>query len=161
MDVIEAGWDSRAFVIDGRWLDREPRRPAVAARLMAETTLLPWLAPQLPLQVPVPHVAVRAPLRVRHRLVPGHGTPRPTIRQAVGLAEFLLELHGVDVDEAIDHGVPDPDVSRDEAASTHRLRGVDRSDRLERRTHRRSCDRSGMAAVRLRSLRGRERRLPR
>lgn len=49
---IESSWDSRAYVVDGEWLDREPRRAEVAPRLLIETRLLPWLAPQLPLPVP-------------------------------------------------------------------------------------------------------------
>lgn len=58
---LEGGWDSRARIVDGRWLERRPRRPEVETRLMQETRLLPWLAPQLPARVPVPVVVTRHP----------------------------------------------------------------------------------------------------
>ena len=53
MRIEDNGWDSRAW-LDGDWLHREPRREEVRPRLLAETRLLPWLAPQLPLPVPLP-----------------------------------------------------------------------------------------------------------
>ena len=52
MKVTDNGWDSRAW-LDGDWLNRAPRREEVRPRLVAEARLLPWLAPQLPVPVPV------------------------------------------------------------------------------------------------------------
>ncbi|MFG1625982.1 phosphotransferase [Kribbella sp. NPDC049227] len=101
--TVSEGWDSDAW-IDGPWIHRSPRRPAVEPRLLAEVTLMPWLAPQLPLPVPVPE---RTPDGVRHLLVPG--TPFEDGGMAMGrkLGEFLTALHSVDPDEAVEHGVLD------------------------------------------------------
>ena len=63
MRIEDNGRDSRAW-LDGDWLHREPRREEVRPRLLAETRLLPWLAP-LPLPVPV----ARALVRVRRGLL--------------------------------------------------------------------------------------------
>lgn len=109
---IGGGWDSRAHLVDGRWIEREPLRPDVEPALRTETRLLPWLAPTLPLQVPVPSVVGERPLRVRHRLVrgePGRATDRASGRR---LGQFLLALHQRSVEEAVARGVPDVCTSR-------------------------------------------------
>ena len=66
MRIEDNGWDSRAW-LDGDWLHREPRRAEVRPRLLAETRLLPWLAPQLPLPVPVARALVRGTSRAAAR----------------------------------------------------------------------------------------------
>ncbi|MDP9443073.1 MAG: phosphotransferase [Actinomycetota bacterium] len=118
MELIDSGWDSRAWLVEGRWIDREPRRPEVAQRLLTETRLLPWLAPQLPVRVPVPHVVSLDPLRVRHELVPG--TPLCSAVPGVGthLGGFLTAQHTADVQVAVEFGVPDA------AATAAELAGV-------------------------------------
>lgn len=101
--TITQGWDSHAW-IDGPWIHRSPRRPEVRPRLLAEATLLPWLAPQLPLPVPVPE---RTEDGVRHLLLPG--TPLSEGGTAMGreLGVFLKALHAVDPAEAVAHGALD------------------------------------------------------
>lgn len=106
---VEEGWDSRAFVVDGVWLDREPRRPEVAAWLVTETRVLPWLADQLPLPVPRPTVLQHVPLRVRHRRLPGEPTWHLDEAQGRALGGFFRTLHDVDADAAVERGVPDPE----------------------------------------------------
>lgn len=109
---IDGGWDSRTHLVDGRWIEREPLRPEVEPGLRTETRLLPWLAPTLPLQVPVPSVVGEDPLRVRHRRVrgePGLATDRAAGRR---LGQFLLALHQHPVDEAVARGVPDAATSQ-------------------------------------------------
>jgi aminoglycoside phosphotransferase (APT) family kinase protein len=102
MTILE-GWDSRAW-IEGQWIHRAPRRPEVRPRLLAETTLLPWLAPQLPLPVPVPELTADG---VRHLLLPGE--PFTDGDEAVGreLGAFLKALHAVDASEAVLRGALD------------------------------------------------------
>ena len=111
---LEGGWDSRARIVDGRWLERRPRRPEVEARLVQETRLLPWLAPQLPARVPVPVMVTRHPLVVRHELVPGEPAAALTAAQAAACGRFLAALHTVDVDGAVAHGTTDAGPAHDE-----------------------------------------------
>lgn len=105
---FDGGWDSLARLVDGRWVERRPRRPEVAAQLRRETRLMPWLAPRLPLPVPVPEVVSDEPLVVRHALVPGEPLTRPGHGRAHGreLGLFLRALHDCPADEATRLGVP-------------------------------------------------------
>jgi aminoglycoside phosphotransferase (APT) family kinase protein len=99
------GWDSRAELVDGRWVDRRPRRPEIGPQLVRESVVMPWLAPRLPLPVPVPVVLSREPLVVRHELVPGEEQESLNAAQGRQLGEFLLALHATPVAEAEDRGV--------------------------------------------------------
>lgn len=120
VEILE-GWDSQATLVEGRWIERVPRRPEVAQRLRAETTLLPWLAPQLPVAVPVPVVVGEQPLTVRHVAVAGDpllaATGVPPAVTGTALGRFLLALHGVPAKEAERRGALPPDAVREE----HRL----------------------------------------
>jgi aminoglycoside phosphotransferase (APT) family kinase protein len=106
--ITDNGWDSRAW-LDGTWLHREPRRHEVRPRLLAEARLLPWLAPQLPLPVPIPEPTEYG---VRHLLLVGdplEGDPPEEASTALGreLGSFLQALHAVDPAEAVAHGAVD------------------------------------------------------
>jgi aminoglycoside phosphotransferase (APT) family kinase protein len=102
MTIVE-GWDSHAW-IDGLWIHRAPRRPEVRPRLLAEATLLPWLAPQLPLPVPVPELTTDG---VRHLLLPGEPFTDGGIDTGRALGAFLKALHAVDTAEAVAYGALD------------------------------------------------------
>lgn len=105
---LGSGWDSDAWLVDGTWVERTAKRPDVEPWLRTETTLLPWLAPQLPLEVPRPVVVTESPLTVRHRLIAG--TPAGDgsgLGAAVG--EFLAALHAVHLREAVRRGLPPPE----------------------------------------------------
>lgn len=106
MNDFNGGWDSTATLEDG-WVVRTPRRPDVHPRLLAEISLMPWLAPRLPLPVPVPELASSDPLIVRHRLVPGVPLESPTAAHGRALGHFLRALHDTDVDQATAHGLRD------------------------------------------------------
>ncbi|HEY2552508.1 MAG TPA: phosphotransferase [Streptosporangiaceae bacterium] len=54
--LLGAGWDMTVFVADGQWICRFPRREIALAGLSREISLLPRLAPLLPLPVPVPEL---------------------------------------------------------------------------------------------------------
>jgi aminoglycoside phosphotransferase len=101
--------------VDGRWVDRRPRRPETAARLRTETRLMPWLARRLPLPVPVPHVRSETPLVVRHELVPGEPLAEPGATHGRRLGTFLRALHDCPVDDAVRHGLP----AASDAAAEH------------------------------------------
>jgi aminoglycoside phosphotransferase (APT) family kinase protein len=107
MRIEDNGWDSRTW-LEGDWLHREPRREEVRPRLLAETSLLPWLAPQLPLPVPVPEPTEYG---VRHR--PLVGDPLEGGSTALGreLGSFLRALHEVDPAEAVAHGAVDAETA--------------------------------------------------
>lgn len=51
---LGTGWDNTAFLVNERWVFRFPRRQLAVGLLQQETKLLPHLAPQLMLPVPVP-----------------------------------------------------------------------------------------------------------
>ncbi|WP_367135612.1 phosphotransferase [Saccharothrix sp. HUAS TT1] len=101
---LGCGWDSAARLVDGRWVERRPRRPEVVDQLRRETRLLPWLAPRLPLPVPVPEVVSEEPFAVRHLLVPGEPMARPERGRELGL--FLRALHDCPTGEPARLGVP-------------------------------------------------------
>ncbi|MEV0052884.1 phosphotransferase, partial [Saccharopolyspora shandongensis] len=106
---IDGGWDSAATLVEGRWIERRPRRPEVADRLRMETELMPWLAPQLPLDVPEPHIVSMEPLVVRHELVVGEPLSEPTAEHGRQLGAFLRALHAVDPAVAVRHGLQGPE----------------------------------------------------
>ncbi|MFD5825078.1 phosphotransferase [Lentzea sp. NPDC060358] len=104
MTYLGEGWDSTAVLVDG-WVQRRPRRAEIGPQLVRETAVMPWLAPRLPLPVPVPEVVSADPVVVRHRLVPGEQVADLTAAMGVQLGEFLLALHASSVDEAARLGV--------------------------------------------------------
>ncbi len=109
--VVHHGWDSRAELVEGRWVDRFPRRPDVGGGLLAETVVMSRLAPLLPLAVPVPQVIVEDPLRVRHRLVEGEPLGAAASRaDGARLGEFLRSLHSVP--DAVRSGARGAEASR-------------------------------------------------
>ncbi|MFN8193409.1 MAG: phosphotransferase [Nocardioidaceae bacterium] len=94
----EQGWDCVTEVVEGRWVDRRPRRPEVDSHLLVEALVLPRIADSLPLTVPRPVVLSRAPLLVRHALVPGEpcDPDRLTAEDGRRVGEFLRALHAID-----------------------------------------------------------------
>lgn len=52
--LIGNGWDNTVFKVVNDLLFRFPRREIAVALLEMEAKLLPWLAPQLPLAIPLP-----------------------------------------------------------------------------------------------------------
>lgn len=113
---LGAGWDTVATLVDGRWVERRPRRDEVVAQLRRETRMMPWLAAALPLPVPVPEIASEDPFVVRHILVTGEPIEAPNAADGAAFASFLLALHGVSPAEALRHGLPDPELTRAERA---------------------------------------------
>jgi aminoglycoside phosphotransferase (APT) family kinase protein len=116
MTITDNGWDSRAW-LEGDWLHREPRRDEVRPKLLAETRLLPWLAPQLPLPVPLPEPTEYG---VRHRLLIGEPLADGTTELGLAVGGFVKALHGVDPAEAVAHGAQDA-----ASASSERLEILD------------------------------------
>ena len=55
--LLATGWDNTAFLVDGQWLFRFPRRQIALPGVRREITVLPRLAVRLPLPVPDPQFA--------------------------------------------------------------------------------------------------------
>ncbi|MEU0504147.1 phosphotransferase [Nocardia sp. NPDC005998] len=117
------GWDSFAALVDGCWVERRPRRPEVADQLRRETRLMPWLAPLLPLQVPIPWVVRETPLVVRHALVPGQAVVSPDVEHGLAIGNFLRALHDSPATVAVRHGLPpSAETRRSRVATISRFR---------------------------------------
>ena len=93
--ALEEGWDNHTALVEGRWVDRSPRRDDLAPWLLAETRLLPTIVGGLPLEVPVPVVVEHDPLVVRHRLVEGTACDPSVLSPEDGreVGHFLRVLH--------------------------------------------------------------------
>ena len=115
----QQGWDSVATIVEGTWLDREPRFPDVTRSLRAEAVLMQRLAPRLPLEVPRPIVLDDQPLRVRHVLVPGEPATDSLDAEDGGLVgEFLRTLHDLPPEVHAASGIPDAWRARAELLAT-------------------------------------------
>src|SRR5581483_10291103 len=54
VEPLGIGWDNTAYRIKGDYVFRFPRRQIAVDLIVAESRLLPWVAPQLPVSIPVP-----------------------------------------------------------------------------------------------------------
>jgi aminoglycoside phosphotransferase (APT) family kinase protein len=104
-DDFDGGWDNRVSLVDGRWVHRSPRFPDREPQLRREAKVLPWLAPQLPLPVPLLEVVSQSPFTVRHAYLPGRPCPGTSPAQGATVGEFLRSLHAVDPEGAVRHGM--------------------------------------------------------
>jgi aminoglycoside phosphotransferase (APT) family kinase protein len=67
LELLGRGWDNAAWLADGRWVFRLPRRAIGVEGIERELAFLPRLAPLLPLPIPAPVFNGR----------PGNGYPWP------------------------------------------------------------------------------------
>ena len=117
-DDFDSGWDNRVTLVDGRWVDRAPRYPDREPQLRREVALLPWLAPFLPLPIPVPEIVSEDPFTVRHEYLPGDACPGTSPAHGAAIGRFLRVLHSVDPDEAVHQGARDSGAARGELQDT-------------------------------------------
>jgi aminoglycoside phosphotransferase (APT) family kinase protein len=124
IERIGVGWDNVAYLVGGRHVFRFPQREIAVPLLETESSLLPALAPRLPLPVPVPIFLGRP---TPHYPWPFHGYARLAGRSACGaaldraareraaapLGAFLRALHEIPVDEATRLGAPGDTLGRD------------------------------------------------
>jgi aminoglycoside phosphotransferase (APT) family kinase protein len=54
IELIGEGWDNTAYLVDGEWVFRFPRRTQAAPLMDTECRILPLLAPRIPVQMPHP-----------------------------------------------------------------------------------------------------------
>ena len=102
--LLETGWDNTAFVVDGQWLFRFPRRQIALPGVRREIEVLPQLAPRLPLPIPDP-VFVGQPTEryawpfFGARLLPGRElaasglSDAARVPAAIAVGGFLRALH--------------------------------------------------------------------
>jgi 8-oxo-dGTP pyrophosphatase MutT (NUDIX family) len=111
-------WDSVATLVEGRWVDRSPRRPEVEPSLLAEVELMPVVAARVPLEVPVPRLVSRDPLRVRHVVVEGDPVDPGRLAGADGLVlgQFLRHLHAIPLED-LPAGSPGVSADREDRAA--------------------------------------------
>ena len=113
LSLLGAGWDNTVWLVDRRWVFRFPRREAVIAGIEREMTLLPRLAPLVPLPIPVPVFFGRPGEGYRWpffgaALIPGTETADAAFsdadrgRLARPLAAFLRALHDGETATAVD-----------------------------------------------------------
>lgn len=121
-DDFDDGWDMRATLVDGRWVERSPRSPEIEPQARREVEFLPWLAPQVPLPIPIPFVVSEQPLVLRHTFLPGDRCPGTSAAHGRAIGRFLRTLHAVDTNEAVAHGLQDAEAAQEaRQASHHRL----------------------------------------
>jgi len=106
------GWDYTIWVVEERYAFRFPRRKIVLPGLERELTVLPKLAPLLPLPVPVP-LFVGRPGKdfpwpfFGSELLPGRELAEAGLDEegrlevALELAAFLRTLHDIELDEPL------------------------------------------------------------
>jgi aminoglycoside phosphotransferase (APT) family kinase protein len=119
VERVEEGWDSTVFEVNGEWIVRVPRRDEVRAWMRKEASLLPVLAPALP--VPVPRFeAVEdtdAVSFVAYARLSGQPLAATACRGGRGaalaaqLGEFLAALHTFPREQATRAGIAEADAA--------------------------------------------------
>jgi aminoglycoside phosphotransferase (APT) family kinase protein len=122
-EPLGEGWDNTAFLVNGAWVFRFPRREAAVPLIEAELRLLPRMAPRLPLPVPLPQLR-GAPGPdfswpfAGHRLLRGVTAERAalTLEQRLQAAEplgrFLRALHDLPAEDVPGDGIGRLDAER-------------------------------------------------
>lgn len=122
------GWDNVAYLLADRWVFRFPRRAIAVPLIRHESAVLPWLAPRLPVRVPVPRFVGRPTdaypwVFAGYEHLPGttvdraHPDPDARVALAVPLATFLRALHDVPFAEARAWGAPADQLARLDATA--------------------------------------------
>jgi aminoglycoside phosphotransferase (APT) family kinase protein len=111
LEHLGTGWDNTAYLVNGRWVFRFPRREFGAWTIAHEVAILPRMAPLLPLPLPLPchvgHPAEDYPhVFAGYRMLAGTTgcsvalSDRERAACAEPLARFLACLHGLPHDIA-------------------------------------------------------------
>lgn len=131
------GWDNLAFLVTRRirtsepaarteeeeWVFRFPRREVAAPILLTELSVLPRIAPLLPLPIPIPTrrggpTGAYPWVFAGYRKLPGTTACSANLddlsrtRLAAGLGTFLRALHSIPTDPLREVGLPGDELSR-------------------------------------------------
>ncbi len=123
---LGAGWDNTVFLIDEKLVFRFPRREIALPLLEAEWSLLPKLAPRLPLPIPFPKwrgspTSVFPWPFIGHPMLPGttacraHLSDKERSALAKPIAQFLAALHATPHSLISDCPIPTDNLSRIDA----------------------------------------------
>ncbi len=128
LERIGAGWDNDAYLVNGRWVFRFPRRQIAADLIAHEAWALPRLASHLPLPVPIPVFAGVAEANgypypfAGYAHLPGTTacrvawTEQERTANAAGLARFLAALHAIPLNAETRAGTPGDIIGRTDLA---------------------------------------------
>src|SRR5262249_55596118 len=117
------GWDNAAYLVNGIYVFRFPRRAIAAKLIERELELLPMIVAQLPLAVPAPEFA-GAPSETHPWPFAGYrrvgGRELSSLRPQEGayealaadLGAFLRALHGLDAAPLLAAGLPFDEIGR-------------------------------------------------
>jgi aminoglycoside phosphotransferase (APT) family kinase protein len=134
VEPLATGWDNTVYLVGGTWVFRFPRRAVALPGVEREITVLPALAPRLPLPIPVPELVGRPSRRFPWpfwggRLVPGAELAAAALSEAgrLGVARdvgaFLGALHAPHLVGEVGPGLPrDPMRRGDPAVRAPRTR---------------------------------------
>jgi aminoglycoside phosphotransferase (APT) family kinase protein len=117
LESMGAGWDNTAYLVNGEWVFRFPRRTIAVGLLETEGRVLPALAPRVPYPVPVPVWFGRPDATYKwpfhgYRRLDGHVASDVDLQDdaraalAGPLARFLRALHHVPLADAQAWGAP-------------------------------------------------------
>ncbi len=115
LDALGVGWDNSAFVLNGEYVVRFPRRKVAVPLLERELSVLPHIAPELPLPIPVPTLVGRPELDypwpfLGYRMLQGRtacrarSSERARHDNAEALGAFLGALHSLTAERATSFG---------------------------------------------------------
>ena len=132
LDSMGAGWDNTAYLVNGEWVFRFPRRTIAVPLIEIEGRVLPALAPRLPVPIPMPVWFGRPDASytwpfLGYRRLEGHVLSDADLdadaRAALAgpVARFLRALHDVPVAEATTWGAPPDAFGRLDGARLERL----------------------------------------
>lgn len=107
IEPLGEGWDNTAYLVDGTWVFRFPRREIAVELIEIEARVLPAIADRLPLPIPKPELLAEPTEAypwpfVGYRMLPGRTADRAALSSdrkaelAEPLGEFLAALHEID-----------------------------------------------------------------
>jgi aminoglycoside phosphotransferase (APT) family kinase protein len=117
VELMGEGWDNTAYLVNGEWVFRFPRRTIAVPTIETEARVLPSLAPRLPQPIPTPvwfgrpDPSYKWPF-VGYRRLEGRVASDVDLDEharaalAAPLARFLRALHDVPLADAQAWGVP-------------------------------------------------------
>lgn len=123
LEHFGTGWDNIAYLVNGTYVFRFPRRTMGVGLIEREIRILPLLAPHLPLPIPAPRFA-GSPVAdypspfAGYRLIAGVTACRCRLsdadraRNAAPLARFLTALHHIPVDAETSAWAPGDEIER-------------------------------------------------
>ena len=145
IESMGAGWDNTAYLVNGEWVFRFPRRTIAVGLLETEGRVLPALAPRLPCPIPTPVWFGRPDATYKwpflgYRRLAGHVASDVDLDEharaalAAPVARFLRALHDVPLAEAQAWGAPPDAFGYLDAARLERLVRPALAELVARRT---------------------------